>query len=30
MLYHEYKIVINCGVGASRHGKYVVDGLKAN
>ena len=29
MLSHAYNIVINYGVGASGHGKYVVDGLNA-
>ena len=30
MLYHAYNIVIDCGVGAPVHGKYVVDGLNDN
>ena len=30
MLCHEYNIVIDRGVGAPRHGKYVVDGLTDN
>ena len=28
MLYYAYKIVIDCGIRAPGHGKYVVDGLK--
>ena len=29
MLYYAYKIVIDCGIRAPGHGKYVVDGLSA-
>ena len=30
MLFHAYKILIDSGVGAPGHGKYVVDGLNTN